>query len=98
MRHALPLRFVAGASWGGSDAMIETSTPAGPRSLSPPPARGPLSSTLLEALSQEPGTAVAWPASVASADPVGDEDLQLALYLCYELHYGGIAGVDPAWE
>jgi hypothetical protein len=25
-------------------------------------------------------------------------DLQLALYLCYELHYRGFAGVDPAWE
>jgi len=78
--------------------MIETSTPTGLRSLSPPPARGPLSSTLLEALRREPGTAVAWPTTATSADPVGDEDLQLALCLCYELHYGGIAGVDPAWE
>jgi hypothetical protein len=32
------------------------------------------------------------------ADPLADEDLQLALYLCYELHYGGLPGVDDAWE
>jgi Iron-containing redox enzyme len=27
-----------------------------------------------------------------------DEDLQLALYLCYELHYRGLPGVDERWE
>ncbi|WP_254716307.1 iron-containing redox enzyme family protein [Actinomadura sp. WMMB 499] len=32
-----------------------------------------------------------------SADPYG-EDLQLALHVCYELHYRGYAGVDPDWE
>ncbi|MGO4754520.1 iron-containing redox enzyme family protein, partial [Streptomyces sp. 2MCAF27] len=31
------------------------------------------------------------------ADPYGD-DLQLGLYLCYELHYQGFAGVDDGWE
>ncbi|WP_433461291.1 iron-containing redox enzyme family protein [Spirillospora sp. CA-128828] len=31
------------------------------------------------------------------ADPYG-EDLQLALHICYELHYRGFAGVDPDWE
>ena len=31
-------------------------------------------------------------------DPLGDDDLQLALYLCFELHYRCFAGVDPAWE
>jgi hypothetical protein len=25
-------------------------------------------------------------------------DLQLALHICYELHYRGFAGVDPRWE
>ena len=30
-------------------------------------------------------------------DPYG-LDLQLALYVCYELHYRGFAGVDPRWE
>ncbi|PPK71232.1 iron-containing redox enzyme family protein [Actinokineospora auranticolor] len=32
-----------------------------------------------------------------AADPLGD-DAQLALHVCYELHYRGFAGVDPAWE
>jgi heme oxygenase-like protein len=31
-------------------------------------------------------------------DPLGDDDLQLALYLCFELHYRSFAGVDPDWE
>jgi hypothetical protein len=31
-------------------------------------------------------------------DPLTDEDLQLALYLCYELHYRGLPGVDERWE
>ena len=30
-------------------------------------------------------------------DPFGS-DLQLALTVCYELHYRGFAGVDPEWE
>ncbi|ARZ66501.1 hypothetical protein SMD11_0835 [Streptomyces albireticuli] len=36
-------------------------------------------------------------AAARDADPYGD-DLQLALYLCYELHYRGFDGVDDAWE
>jgi hypothetical protein len=31
-------------------------------------------------------------------DPLTDDDLQLALYRCFELHYRGFPGVDPAWE
>jgi hypothetical protein len=31
-------------------------------------------------------------------DPLADGDLQLALYLCFELHYRSFPGVDPAWE
>ena len=39
------------------------------------------------------------PAAVEQADPYG-EDLQLALYCCYELHYRGFAGVaeDGEWH
>src|SRR5581483_8802703 len=36
-------------------------------------------------------------ASVRDSDPYG-LDLQLARYMCYELHYRGFAGVDPDWE
>lgn len=31
-------------------------------------------------------------------DPLADDDLQLALYICFELHYRGFSGVDPEWE
>src|SRR4051794_1472441 len=35
---------------------------------------------------------------VAPEDPIADDDLQLALYACYELHYRGFDGVDAEWE
>ncbi len=35
--------------------------------------------------------------SARDSDPFG-LDLQLALSMCYELHYRGFSGVDPAWE
>ncbi|MDQ1059992.1 hypothetical protein QFZ23_003893 [Arthrobacter globiformis] len=31
-------------------------------------------------------------------DILNDDDIQLALFCLYELHYGGIEGVDDAWE
>jgi hypothetical protein len=31
-------------------------------------------------------------------DPLADDDLHLALYLAYELHYRGLPGVDARWE
>jgi hypothetical protein len=34
----------------------------------------------------------------APGAPLGDEDLQLALYACYELQYRGFDGVDERWE
>lgn len=36
-------------------------------------------------------------ASVGDCDPCG-LDVQLTLFVCYELHYRGFAGVDPEWE
>jgi hypothetical protein len=32
------------------------------------------------------------------ADPLADDDLQLALYICLELHYRSFPGIDDAWE
>jgi hypothetical protein len=64
-----------------------------------PLAVGPLSSRILDELAcgppQRSFSRVDLP--VADADPYG-LDLQLALYVCYELHYRGFAGVDPRWE
>jgi hypothetical protein len=66
-----------------------------------PSPRGPLSDAVLAALRTEPG-ASSWGGDVvmpdAVADPLGDDDLHLALYCCYELHYRGFDGVDPRWE
>jgi hypothetical protein len=31
-------------------------------------------------------------------DALADDDLQLALYCCYELHYSGFSGIDEHWE
>ena len=59
--------------------------------------RGPLSAMLLETLARPAGTPLP-DVPVISDDPLADEDLQLALYLAYELHYRGLSGVDEDWE
>lgn len=64
---------------------------------SAPHPRGELSAHLLERLHGPPGAMPAGPAPAVD-DPLDDEDLQLALYCCYELHYRGFDGVDEAWE
>ncbi|WP_405591172.1 iron-containing redox enzyme family protein [Streptomyces sp. NBC_01190] len=69
-----------------------------PRAAAPalPADRGHLSSAVLGRLRGEHGPPPPAPA-VASADPYGD-DLQLALYTLYELHYQGFEGVDDDQE
>ena len=62
-----------------------------------PPPRGPISGAVLAAIRQLPGSLGPMP-SVTGVDALNDDDLQLALYLCYELHYRGLAGVDADWE
>jgi len=62
-----------------------------------PAARGPLSEAVIEALGRDEHGDVPELPETAAADPFG-EDLQLALHLCYELHYQGFDGVDPEWE
>jgi hypothetical protein len=48
-------------------------------------------------LSAEPAEEVARLAALVE-EPLGDDDLQLALYLCFELHYRCFDHVDSAWE
>jgi len=62
-----------------------------------PQARGPLSEQLFEALGGAPDEGLAAPA-VDVDDPIGDEDLQLSLYVAYELHYSAVRDVDEGWE
>lgn len=62
-----------------------------------PPPRGPLSEALLGELARDVHE-LPRPARPGCADPLTDEDLQLSLYLLYELHYRGLSGVDERWE
>jgi len=57
-----------------------------------PGPRGAVSGALIDVLAAE---ATTLPAGRAPDD---DEDLQLALFVCYELAYRGWDGVDDAWE
>ncbi|MFN8218451.1 MAG: iron-containing redox enzyme family protein [Solirubrobacterales bacterium] len=59
---------------------------------------GPLTEALFAALREDPASAVLAPDEVDGVDPLCDLDLQLALYLAYELHYSAIEGVDERWE
>jgi hypothetical protein len=67
--------------------------------LSLPDPRGELSAALLAAL-RRPVHALDVTAALLAGedDPLVDEDLQLALYCCYELHYRGLPDVDEDWE
>ena len=72
-----------------------------------PEPRGPISAGLFALLPGAPG---ADPAAVTALydlaagqlpgveDIIEDEDVQLALFCLYELHYGGLVGVDDRWE
>jgi Iron-containing redox enzyme len=67
-----------------------------------PEPRGPLTSALRADLSS--GTLAAATIELAertaatATDPLTDEDLQLALAICYELHYRGFDDVAETWE
>jgi hypothetical protein len=72
-----------------------------------PDPRGPVSAALLALLAGQPdadaaaltGLQVLVSAQLAeTGDVIEDEDLQLALFCLYELHYGGLDGVDDGWE
>ncbi|GAA3467886.1 hypothetical protein [Nonomuraea roseola] len=57
-----------------------------------PAARGPITAALFGRLTGPPGGE---PLAVHEVD---DEDLHLALFVCYELHYQGFDEVDERWE
>lgn len=85
--------------------LSERTAPAPPR---PPAPRGPLSAAVVDLLAVDPGTvdaatidalaSTADAAIAASSDPVGDDDLQLALFCSYLVHYGPLEWSGGDWE
>jgi hypothetical protein len=76
---------------------VSVATPPSLVPIAPLPApRGPLTEWLLAALAAPPHDVGDPPA--VTEDPLTGDDLHLALYLCYELHYRGLPGVDEEWE
>jgi hypothetical protein len=61
-----------------------------------PRPRGPLSGLLLAHLTSSPHQLPEPPPF--HGDALGDDDLHLALYVCYELAYRGFSQVDDGWE
>ncbi|GIF22046.1 hypothetical protein BJ973_002373 [Actinoplanes tereljensis] len=60
-----------------------------------PAPRGPVSAAVIGTLS---GRHALGDVVLERRDPLTDDDLQLALFVCYELHYRGWDGVDDRWE
>jgi Iron-containing redox enzyme len=62
-----------------------------------PEPRGPLSSGVIDAVRGDDPSALP-PPPAPPADPLVDEDLQLTLWICFELHYRGFDEVADSWE
>ena len=62
-----------------------------------PTPRGEASTLLIDALARPPHTLAPVPIRTPE-DPLADDDLQLALYVLYELHYRGFDEADERWE
>ncbi|MFD1813638.1 iron-containing redox enzyme family protein [Rhodococcus gannanensis] len=62
-----------------------------------PMPRGPVSCRVIATLADGSAGSMRADSGLGHADPLGG-DLQLALHVCYELHYRGFVGVDPDWE
>lgn len=68
-----------------------------------PGSRGPITAELIEELRHPPHPfplrwAIGLPGDSGATAALHDEDLQLALFVCYELHYRGFDDVDERWE
>lgn len=86
------------------DLPVPVPVPVSGRAPALPAARGSISTLLFERLVHPPHRfgllslpLLSFPARFAG--PVlADEDVQLALFVCYELHHRGFEGVDERWE
>jgi hypothetical protein len=63
-----------------------------------PSPRGPLSERVTSLLRGSPAVFEVPRDLGEETDPLFSEDLQLALFTCFELHYRGFDGVDDRWE
>jgi hypothetical protein len=68
------------------------------RRIALPPVRGPWTDTLYAVLRGDAVDRTQIGQIPLLPDVLEDHDLQLALYLCYELHYAELEGVDPRLE
>ncbi|MFC4113979.1 hypothetical protein [Nonomuraea zeae] len=59
-----------------------------------PAPRGPMTAALFDRLGRRPGEVHLPPVAPAPEQALHDDDLQLALFACYELHYRGFEGAD----
>ena len=77
--------------------LTSTYLPAPPTQPKLPSERGPSSRRMIELLRGEPAGPIP---DVEGESALADDDLQLALWLAYELHYRGFAGVpaDAEWD
>ncbi len=62
-----------------------------------PQPRGPVSAALVEGLRGSAPLSIAVP-DLPVHEVLHDGDLQLSLWICYEMHYRGFEGVDDGWE
>jgi hypothetical protein len=77
--------------------MTSLQAPGTRRRIALPPVRGPWTEALYNLFAAEGAPSPIVPMSHAD-DVLHDDDLQMALYLCYELHYSAIDGVDERME
>jgi hypothetical protein len=77
--------------------MTAIQTPTGRRPIRLPAIRGPWTAQLYDLLLGDT-TTLPEPCAQPRVYAIDDDDLQMALYLCYELHYAGLEGVDDRME
>jgi hypothetical protein len=78
--------------------MTTVETVAGGRRIALPPCRGPWTEALYRLLRSRNATELGELVEADSLDTLANDDLQMALYLCYELHYAELEGVDDRME
>lgn len=79
-------------------SVIDTLARSTGRRIRLPEPRGPWSERLFHALVNDVDSDIDLQGLSPAPDLLADDDLQLALYVAYELHYTGIEGVDERWE